>query len=526
VSADSGGPRDAWMRCADGTRLVSRIWSPAGAGPWPVLLMRQPYGRAIASTVTYAHPTWYADRGFLVVVQDVRGCGDSEGTFAGFAQEAADGAETVRWARSLPGSNGRLACYGFSYQGLTQLLLADATDLPDCLVPAMCGLDERLHWASEGGAHWWALGLAWALQLAAQRCRRAGDHQAWSRIRRRLDDGSFLWAGEALLERHDPDGMGLRWLSLDPADPAGWGQHRPAAALLRRPMLLVGGWHDPHLTGVLDLWSRSRRAGGRPGLRIGAWSHLRWGGGLDAVQLEFLHRGLAGQPPTGDPPLEWQCPITAVWRRDDPHHCPEPLNWSLSSDGLAAVRTDGGTLASGPGGGRLVIVHDPWRPVPGRGGHLGLDAGVVDRADLDARTDVACFTSAAFSGSAWLLGRPLLLVEVGADQPGFDLCACLSLLREGDGRVRQVSTGVARWRGEPCLTPSLRRLALQPLGLVLKAGDRLRLSLAAAAWPQIAVNPGDGSLARGPAGVDHRCISLSLNLAGSRFWLEPLVAAD
>ena len=43
----------------------------------------------------------------------------------------------------------------------------------------------------------------------------------------------------------------------------------------------------------------------------------------------------------------------------------------------------------------VVWVHDPWRPVPGRGGYLGLDAGLCDRADLDARADVACFTTCA-----------------------------------------------------------------------------------------------------------------------------------
>jgi hypothetical protein len=175
------------MVCHDGTRLASSIWTPEADGPWPVLLMRQPYGRAIASTVTYAHPSWYARQGFLVVVQDVRGRGASEGSFAGFAQEAADGAAAVRWARQLDGGNGRVGTYGFSYQGLTQLLMeppgqrpgrtaASAADpFPDCLAPAMCGLDERLHWASEGGAHWWALGVGWALQLAAEGCRRRQD---------------------------------------------------------------------------------------------------------------------------------------------------------------------------------------------------------------------------------------------------------------------------------------------------------------------------------------------------------------
>ena len=29
----------------------------------PILLMRQPYGREIASTVVYAHPRWYAVAG-------------------------------------------------------------------------------------------------------------------------------------------------------------------------------------------------------------------------------------------------------------------------------------------------------------------------------------------------------------------------------------------------------------------------------------------------------------------------------
>ena len=117
------------MPCRDGVRLATRLWrpdpaGPHGPGPWPVLLMRHPYGRAIASTVTYAHPAWYAARGFLVAVQDVRGRGDSEGRFRGFAGEAADGATAVRWARHLEGANGRVGTYGFSYQGLTQLLNA------------------------------------------------------------------------------------------------------------------------------------------------------------------------------------------------------------------------------------------------------------------------------------------------------------------------------------------------------------------------------------------------------------------
>ena len=57
-----------------------------------------PYGRSIASTVTLAHPTWWASKGFLVVIQDVRG-GDSGGCFGGFAQEASDPQATHAWVK-------------------------------------------------------------------------------------------------------------------------------------------------------------------------------------------------------------------------------------------------------------------------------------------------------------------------------------------------------------------------------------------------------------------------------------------
>jgi len=577
---------ELWLTCPDGVRLATRLWrpdpaGPAGPGPWPVLLMRQPYGRAIASTVTYAHPAWYADQGFLVAIQDVRGRGDSEGTFGGFAQEADDGAAAVRWARQLPEADGRVGTYGFSYQGVTQLLnsggspaIPGAADpFPDCLVPAMAGLDERLHWASEGGAHWWALGLGWALQLACEGCRRRGDAAGWQAIRRALEQQTFLREGPDLLERFDPDGMGLGWLRRDPARSEGWRRHPVAPGLLRRPMLLVGGWHDPHLGGILDLYRRARTAGGQPSLLIGDWSHLDWQGGIDALQLAFLRRHLPprrgddrrprsslqgrGDPGQGGPPSgateasPWD-PQTGDlgaagvalqfagggWRRGDSLPDPSAVaarGWGLASGGLAAIRSDGGALApvgeghgqaEGQGQGTVWIVHDPWRPVPGRGGHLGLDAGLAERSDIDRRGDVACFSTAPLERELELVGIPWLELVVASDQEGFDLCAALSRLPSAGEGVQQVSTGLARFRGADCRSPVRRRLALQPLALRLAAGERLRLSLAAAAWPQITVNPGDGSLPLAATGPDHRVITLELQLAGSRLWLAPLDAAD
>ncbi|MEB3360706.1 MAG: CocE/NonD family hydrolase [Synechococcaceae cyanobacterium] len=596
------------MPCRDGIRLATRLWRPAGDGPAPVLLMRQPYGRAIASTVTYAHPAWYAAHGFLVAIQDVRGRGASEGDFAGFGQEAQDGAEAVRWARRLPGGNGAVGLYGFSYQGLTQLLIdlgdgdGDDSDdpLPDCLAPACCGLDERLHWASEGGAHWWGLGLGWGLQLAAEGCRRRGDAQGWQEIRSSLETGAFLRDGLDLLQRHDPSGMAYSWLRRDPRRAAEWRRHPVATRLLRRPMLLIAAWHDPHLRGSLDLWRRARRAGGQPWLRIGAWTHLDWRGGLDQLQLAFFraHLGHAGNSaperdpqaeaaPSGPSPAErkeeavvlvaspaldpqrlvhrraLQAGEDGAWR---PATATPALAWRLQSTGLAAARCDEGLLVAearwrsatpgqgraataptgpeqggawlrtedprgsargmaGAVGGPLVLVHDPWRPVPGRGGHLGLDAGLVAREDLDRRADVACFTSAPLTEPLRLEGVPQLVIAVEADQPGFDLCAALSLLT-AEGRAWQLSTGVARFLGDHCLRLRRRRVQLQPLLRELRPGQRLRLSLAAAAWPQIGVNPGDGSPWARAVSPSHRLITLRFDLCAARLWMSSMFGAN
>jgi hypothetical protein len=517
--------------------------------------MRQPYGSALASTVTYAHPRWYAEQGFLVVVQDVRGRGESEGTFRGFVQESADGAEAVGWVRRLPQCNGRLGTYGFSYQGLSQLLNAGATaaprasappvdPFPDALAPAMCGLDERLDWASEGGAHWWALGLGWALQLAAQGARRRDDREGWQVLRRSLASGAYLHEGLALLERHDPEGMGLAWLRANPRDPTGWRVHEPSPALLRRPLLLIGGWHDPHLRGVLELWRRARAAGGEPALLIGAWSHLQWRGGVDREQVAFFQRHLGAAVPAretgtplereGEEPIRPVTPgaiglqetIRGAWFAPTAEPGEAAPRWNLASDGRAAIQREEGRLvddAPSPGG-PVVLVHDPWRPVPGRGGHLGGEAHLHDRADLDARADVACFTTAPLHQPLPLLGEPVLRLRVEADQPGFDLCAALAVVSPDGQSALQLSTGLVRVVGPSALEPLERCVRLQPLAATLRAGERLRLSLAPAAWPQVAVNGGDGMEPRGGATARHREITLTLHLEGAHLAITPLLS--
>ena len=118
----------------------------------------------------------------------------------------------------------------------------------------------------------------------------------------------------------------------------------------------------------------------------------------------------------------------------------------------------------------MVWVHDPWRPVPGRGGHLGLDAGLCDRADLDGRADVACFTTAPLQEPLELWGQFELLLSISSDQNNFDLCGAISVLRAGQSQVLQLCTGMLRLASNNGQQPLQRSLSFQPLLASLQRG--------------------------------------------------------
>ena len=263
--------RDRVHATRDGVRLDADVYRPEGEGPFPVLLMRQPYGRAIASTVVYAHPRWYARHGYIVVIQDVRGRGTSEGVFSIFEQEVADGHDTLDWVAELPGSSGAVGMYGFSYQGMAQLMAA-AGGHPALrtICPAMYGYDVFADIAYEGGAFKLQSGMSWALQLSVEGARRAGDeaaHQALFAASRSLPLTEALAA-------HADGARALRSLwslsRLGQPAPAGplLGQASRRDIMRRRvklPALHIGGWYDGFLTGTLARLSRSGRARGRRG---------------------------------------------------------------------------------------------------------------------------------------------------------------------------------------------------------------------------------------------------------------------
>ena len=518
--------RDEDLKLTDGTSLKSRIWLPHGKGPWPVLLMRQPYSRKIASTVTYPHPSWWASNGYVVVIQDVRGQGGSEGEFSGLKQEASDTSQTHKWVRSLPECNGLLGTYGFSYQGFTQLIAEEGTPPPDCMIPAMTGLSENEHWSCEGGAFWWHLGVGWGLQLAAQKAQREKDWNAWNEIRENLESKNYLLNGHKLLKKIDPEGMAHKWLKLSHSKNINWNSYKPLDSWLKKPLLLIGGWWDPHLKGILDIFAQAKDAGGDPKLLIGPATHLQWWEGIQSTQLKFFNTHLkAKNKKYLFPKISLWNLTTKSWELSEQKNSP---TWKLLSNGLASACHLEGSLTTESdleGNGEVNLVHDPWRPVPAIGGHLSDTPGEANRFNLDIRPDVAVFTTSPISKELRLEGIPILYLETKCDREGFDLFIALSIIPRGIETIaNQLSTGVLRITNFDKDKKSYREIRLQPTLATLKTGDCLRISISGSGWPAIGINPGQSQyLCEGPS---PHCLvtTISLLLSNSKLEFKSLIS--
>jgi uncharacterized protein len=171
---------DVRCRLRDGVELFADVYRPDAAGaPYPVLLQHTPYGKQGGqSESAFAHPAWYAHQGFIVVVLDVRGRYASEGKFYPFRDEGRDGYDTVEWAAGLPGWNGRVRMYGFSYAGFTQLLAA--VERPPSLAaisPALTNSQAYEGWTHDKGAFAYGFNAMWAAFLGIGESARRGDRE-------------------------------------------------------------------------------------------------------------------------------------------------------------------------------------------------------------------------------------------------------------------------------------------------------------------------------------------------------------
>ena len=147
--------KDVVIPLRDGIKTYADVYRPLEGAPAPVVLVRTPYDKEVSMGGLGVLPQWLklAERGYVVVVQDVRGLASSEGVFYPFANEGPDGYDSVAWAAGQPWSDGRVGVLGASYFGATTLLAArESPPGLKTIVPIITADDYHAGWAYQGGA--------------------------------------------------------------------------------------------------------------------------------------------------------------------------------------------------------------------------------------------------------------------------------------------------------------------------------------------------------------------------------------
>ena len=126
-SFDSTCDQNVMITARDGIKLATDIYFPSlnetkVNGKFPVILERTPYDKSAPVNVYKAK--FFARRGYICAVQDVRGRFQSGGLWYPFAKEANDGFDTVEWLGTQSWSDGNVGTMGDSYAGSDQSALA------------------------------------------------------------------------------------------------------------------------------------------------------------------------------------------------------------------------------------------------------------------------------------------------------------------------------------------------------------------------------------------------------------------
>jgi len=113
---------DVKVPMRDGVKLSTDIYLPRRGGRYPTILIRTPYNKALPSEIKHGtrDVEFFVKHGYAVVMQDVRGRGDSDGVWHPFIYEGFDGYDTIKWIGEQDWCDGNIAMMGGSYRGWVQ----------------------------------------------------------------------------------------------------------------------------------------------------------------------------------------------------------------------------------------------------------------------------------------------------------------------------------------------------------------------------------------------------------------------
>jgi uncharacterized protein len=511
--------RDVAVRMRDGATLRADLYRPEGPGPFPVLVYRTPYGKRQARGYTLFERA--VERGWAVVVEDVRGRYASEGDFDPYRREGRDGYDTIEWAARQPWSDGRVGTAGLSYPGAVQWLAAmESPPHLRAMVPAMTFSSPRRFFYFDGAFDLSWIAWSWSA-IAPDRRRRLGLPGPRDEASARAvwqAEGDRMRATRPLSALPDLAGVAAyyyEWLRHPPEDP--WWDFAELRGRYNRvsaAVLNLSGWHDEAygpegaLTNFQGLVaSRRDEADPRTRVVIGPWTHgvasvgrRRFGDrdfgaaaalDYDALVLDFLDRhvrGLAGPP---EDPVRVFVMGADEWRGF--------ATWPPAAAPLVlhlAPGTSAGCGALDPEPGPAVersLRSDPARPVVAPVD----DFGGFDHRALGERPDALCFETDPLPGDLEVIGPVEARVSLSADVPDLDLHLKLfdvapdgtawNLWSPGlDVERASLRTG-ARRRLEPGARGTLefpRLVTANRFG----AGHRIRVVLLASYAPWLSIN--------------------------------------
>lgn len=500
----------------DGTLLAADLVTLDDDAARPTLLVRTPYSRA--ATRAADDTIGLARLGWAVVVQDVRGRFGSEGTFDPYRQEPADGADTIAWCAEQPWSNGRIATWGPSYVGATQLLAASA--LPPALgaiSPMVTSARYDHGWTFEGGALNLGFIMPWAaLMAASDPAVEAGALGELMALGEDWDAAFRHPLGDHPVRHLFPPFD--RWLAADHGPAFTGAAASEAFEQMDVPGFHVAGWYDVFCEGSLQLWQglreRSATERARRGQRlvVGPWTHerlflsmtpemdfgLRGDGTAADVRgemLRFLASALDGEDVEGGARLfvmganDWI--DVEEW---PPPSSPTPY-WLTSVQGANSDAGDGVLVReASEAEGADRFRYDPEDPVPTRGGrtlgpYLPM-SGPVDQRPVEVRDDVLVYTSDILSLDLTVVGT--IRATIGFSTSGRSADVTVKVVDvHPDGRALNVVDSIRRLAFVPG-QPQAVEVEVGSTAMCFRAGHRIRVEISSSNFPRFDRNPSTG----------------------------------
>jgi hypothetical protein len=534
--------KNAVMKTRDGVTLRADIYRPAADGKYPVLLQRTPYNKDTSAVFGQKG----AARGFMVVVQDVRGRYTSEGEWYPFKHETDDGYDAVEWAAALPNSNGKVGMFSGSYVGATQMLAAIGH--PPHLAgicPIVTASNYHENWTYQGGAFEQWFNESWTSSLAQDTLGRAIRH-----------DTNALAGSDVLPLKQYPvfnigaaqDGMGLTrilapyfldWLD-HPTYDGYWKQWSIEENYqnIQVPALTIAAWYDIFQGGSLRNYMGMRDHAGSEAARNGQHLIVAIGGhsgwsrtvgevdfGLDAPfdenaaildWYDYLFLGKQNEFANGKP-VKIFVMGKNEWRFEDawPLERAKATRYRLfglhPANGANGVSGNGGLLEPGvltrtSGLPSDSFTYDPANPVPTVGGPLCCDAvhlapGPRDQKEVEARLDVLVYSTAPLTEDLEVTGPVTLDLYAKSSAVDTDFTGKLVDVAP-DGTAINLTEGILRAKYRESTTSDPKpivpgqvyeyKIDMWSTSNVFLKGHRIRLEVSSSNFPRFDRNLNTG----------------------------------